>query len=58
MEPKLKELCAKALEACINGRVDQSLKILYQAENRGKVDWTLFPSWAIPNAETESCHEG
>jgi hypothetical protein len=58
MEQELKSICEKALEECTNGKFHQSLKILYQSPNRSKVDWTRFPFWAVPNAETEGCHEG
>lgn len=55
---EFKELYERVLEACINGRFHQDLKTLYLAQHRNKVDWTRFPFWAVPNAETESCHEG
>jgi hypothetical protein len=58
MEFDFETVCEKALEACMNGRVHQDLKLLYLAQYRNKVDWTRFPFWAIPNAETEGCHEG
>ena len=58
MEPKIKEVYEKALEACNNGLFDQNMKLLYQMPYRNKIDWTRFPLWAIPNAETEGCHEG
>lgn len=58
MELDIKKVYEKALEACCNGRFNEDLKLLYQAPHRNKVDWTKFPFWAIPNAETEGCHEG
>jgi hypothetical protein len=58
MELEITKICDKVLEACANGHFDQDLKILYQMPYRNKIDWTLFPLWAVPNAETEGCHEG
>jgi len=55
---EIKDICERVLEACVNGRFHQDLKILYQAPNRNKIDWTRFPLWAVPNLETEGCHEG
>lgn len=47
-----------ALEQCKNGKVTPELKKLYDMPYRKMVDWTLFPSWARPDQETEGCHEG
>ncbi len=58
MEPKIKTIYDKVLEECKKGRIHKDLKILYQSPYRDKIDWTKFPAWAIPNAETEGCHEG
>lgn len=58
MEPELKDIYEKVLEECNNGHFHEDLKVLYQMPYRNKVDWTRFPMWAIPNAETEGCHEG
>lgn len=58
MEVELNKIYEKALEECMNGRFDPNLRILYNSPYRNKVDWIRFPAWAIPNAETEGCHEG
>ena len=54
----IQSICAEVLEACCNGKFHQDLKILYQAQHREKINWLLFPNWAIPNAQVEGCHEG
>ena len=58
MSHEIRTIYEKVLEACLNGRFHQDLKILYQSQYRSQIDWTRFPFWAIPNAETEGCHEG
>lgn len=54
---EFEEVCTKALEECINGRVPEELKILYQAPYRDMVQWSKFPIWARPDM-VEGCHEG
>ena len=46
------------LQTTLEGRVPPELKELYKFPVRNHVDWTLFPSWARPDVETEGCHEG
>lgn len=58
MEQELKNIYEKVLGQCTNGHFHEDLRILYQAQNRNKIDWTQFPFWAVPNAEVEGCHEG
>lgn len=58
MEIELEHIYEKALEECNKGKVPEELKILYNSPYRNQIDWSRFPFWAIPNAETEGCHEG
>jgi hypothetical protein len=58
MPAEIKSVHDRVLEACNNGTFHKDLKILYQAQYRDLVDWSLFPWWAVPNAEVEGCHEG
>jgi hypothetical protein len=49
----------KALSEALQGRVSAELKLLHLAQNRAKVQWTLFPSWALPSdPESYGAHEG
>lgn len=54
----IKVIYEKVLESCINGYFHEDLKILYLNPHRSQVDWSRFPAWAIPNIQTEGCHEG
>lgn len=47
-----------ALEGCKQGKVNDSLRMLYNAPLREAVPWTQFPAWARPNDPVEGCHEG
>ena len=58
MSHEIKDIHDRCLKACLNGKFHPDLKILYQVHYRRQVDWSRFPWWAVPNAETEGCHEG
>ena len=48
----------KALEACLEGRFTEELRVLYQVPAREWVPWVLFPNWARPTDPVEGGHEG
>jgi hypothetical protein len=48
----------KALEACLEGRFTEELRVLYQVPARERVPWVLFPNWARPTDPVEGGHEG
>jgi len=58
MPNEIEKLYVEVLEACVNGKYHEGIKLLYQMPYRDQVDWTKFPSWAVPNAEIGGCHEG
>lgn len=58
MDPKLPVNVNKIIEECLNGRVPQELKTLYNMPYRNMVNWSMFPAWARPDYETEGGHEG
>ena len=47
-----------ALQACLDGKFTEELRVLYQAPNRERVPWELFPNWARPTDPVEGGHEG
>jgi hypothetical protein len=47
-----------ALEACLEGRFTEELRVLYQMPARERVPWELFPNWARPIDPVEGGHEG
>ena len=47
-----------ALEKCRDGRFSDELRVLFQAQHRDRVPWTLFPDWARPHDPVEGGHEG
>jgi hypothetical protein len=55
---KLEPEYLQALQACLEGRFTEELRVLYQLPARERVPWVLFPSWARPNDPVEGGHEG
>ena len=47
-----------ALQACLEGRFTDELRVLYQSPSRERVPWHLFPNWARPVDPVEGGHEG
>jgi hypothetical protein len=54
LEPEYHE----ALQGCLEGRVTEELRVLYQTPSRERVPWDLFPNWARPIDPVEGGHEG
>ncbi len=54
LEPEYHE----ALQACLEGKFTEELRVLYQTPSRERVPWALFPNWARPNDPVEGGHEG
>ena len=48
----------KALQASLEGKFTEELRVLYQAPHREHVPWDLFPDWARPHDPVEGGHEG
>jgi len=48
----------KVLQACLEGRFTEELRVLYQMPARERVPWDLFPNWARPSDPVEGGHEG
>ena len=48
----------EALQACLEGRFTEELRVLYDMPARALVPWELFPNWARPTDPVEGGHEG
>ena len=48
----------RALQACLEGKFTEELRVLYQMPWREQVPWELFPNWARPTDPIEAGHEG
>ena len=47
-----------ALHGCLEGRLIEERRVLYEMFAREQALWDLLPNWARPSAPVEGGHEG